>query len=37
METMKTPAKTPDGLFRFGYVANLKNGVYIKELLEKIK
>ncbi|WP_417184746.1 DUF3825 domain-containing protein [Alistipes putredinis] len=36
MEAIKTPAKTPEGLFRFGYVANLRNGVYIKELLEKL-
>ena len=36
METINTPNKTPDGLFRFGFVANLKNGVYIKELQEKL-
>lgn len=36
METITTPTKTPDGLLQFGYVANLKNGVYIKELQEKL-
>lgn len=36
METMTTPTKTLDGLLQFGYVANLKNGVYIKELQEKL-
>ena len=36
MEKMNTPIKTPDGLFKFGFVANLKNGVYIKELQEKL-
>lgn len=36
MEAINTPLKTPDGLFRFGFVANLKNGVYIKELQEKL-
>lgn len=34
MEKMNAPTKAPDGLLRFGYVANLKNGVYIKELQE---
>lgn len=34
MERMDTPAKATDGLLRIGYVANLKNGVYIKELQE---
>ena len=36
METIKTPYKTQDGLFKFGFVANLRNGVYIKELQEKL-
>ena len=31
---MNTPEKATDGLLRIGYVANLKNGVYIKELQE---
>lgn len=31
---MNTPVKVADGLLRIGYVANLKNGVYIKELQE---
>lgn len=34
MERMDTPAKATDGLLSIGYVANLKNGVYIKELQE---
>ena len=34
MEKMNTPEKATDGLLRIGYVANLKNGVYIKELQE---
>ena len=36
MEAMNSSLKTPDGLFLFGFVANLKNGVYIKELQEKL-
>ena len=36
MEKINAPIKTPDGLFKFGFVANLKNGVYIKELQEKL-
>lgn len=34
MENMTTPTKAPDGLLKIGYVANLKGGVYIKELQE---
>ena len=33
---MKTPTKAHDGLLQFGYVANLKNGAYIKDLQEKL-
>nr|DAH08142.1 MAG TPA: protein of unknown function DUF3825 [Caudoviricetes sp.] len=31
---MNAPVKAPDGLLKIGYVSNLKNGVYIKELQE---
>ena len=34
MEKMDASAKTLDGLLRIGYVSNLKNGVYIKDLQE---
>lgn len=34
MEKMNTPVKVTDGLLSIGYVANLKNGVYIRELQE---
>lgn len=34
MEKMNAPVKAPDGLLKIGYVSNLKNGVYIKELQE---
>ncbi len=36
METIKTPQKTPDGLFKFGYVANMANGAYLKDLQERL-
>ncbi len=36
MEIMNTPTKERDGLQKIGYVANLKGGVYIKELQEKL-
>lgn len=32
METYSNSSKTRDGLFRIGYVANIRNGVYLKEL-----
>lgn len=32
METYSNSSKTRDGLFRIGYVANRRNGVYLKEL-----
>ena len=34
MEKMNAPVKVTDGLLSIGYVANLKNGVYIRELQE---
>lgn len=34
MEKFTSSAKTTDGLLRIGFVSNLKNGVYIKELRE---
>lgn len=34
MENKTTPTKVPDGLLSIGYVSNLKNGVYIKQLQE---
>jgi hypothetical protein len=36
MEKMNAPMKEKDGLQKIGFVANLKGGVYIKELQEKL-
>ncbi len=37
MERNNAPKKAPDGLYRFGYVFNIKDGVYLKELQEYLK
>lgn len=37
MERMNAPKKAPDGLYRFGFVFNIKDGVYLKDLQEYLK